>query len=295
MTKNRHSSSSAIQPVPPQIQTTSISVAGMSVGYFAVGSGEPILFLHSTGSSSRQWYPFAEMLRGRFQAVAPDLCGYGGTSRWPGTERFGLANEVALVTALIDRLGKPMHLVGHSYGGAVALQIARRCPECLSSLTLIEPAAFHLLIDGDNADELAFDEIMDIAATIARAVNCGDYVKAMRRFVDYWSGEGSWAALSSRQRAALAASINKLTLEAWATLNEPTRLEDFVEIELPTLVLCGGRSPLPARRICSHLGRTLPKAELRTIDGAGHMMPTTHVAEVCSLMAAHIEGCRVAA
>jgi pimeloyl-ACP methyl ester carboxylesterase len=295
MTKNRNSSSSAIQPVPPQIQTTSIGVAGMTVEYFAVGSGEPILFLHCSGGSSRQWHPFAEGLRGHFQVIAADLCGYGGTSHWPGSERFSLANEVALMTALIDRLGKPMHLVGHSYGGAVALQIARRCPECLSSLTLIEPAAFHLLIDGDNADELAFDEIMDIAATIARAVNCGDYVKAMRRFVDYWSGEGSWAALSSRQRAALAASINKLTLEAWATLNEPTRLEDFVEIELPTLVLCGGRSPLPARRICSHLGRTLPKAELRTIDGAGHMMPTTHVAEVCSLMAAHIEGCRVAA
>ena len=173
MTKNPNGSSSAIQPGLPQIPTTSISAAGMTVEYFAVGSGEPILFLHCTGGSSRQWHPFAEGLRGHFQVIAPDLCGYGGTSRWPGSERFGLANEVALVTALIDRLGKPMHLVGHSYGGAVALQIARRSPECLSSLTLIEPAAFHLLIDGDNADELAFDEIMDIAATIARAVNCG--------------------------------------------------------------------------------------------------------------------------
>jgi pimeloyl-ACP methyl ester carboxylesterase len=295
MTKNPNGSSSAIQPGLPQIPTTSISAAGMTVEYFAVGSGEPILFLHCTGGSSRQWHPFAAGLRGHFQIIAPDLCGYGGTSHWPGSERFSLANEVALVTALIDRFGGPMHVVGHSYGGAVALQIARRCPECLNSLTLIEPAAFHLLIDGDRADELAFDEIMDIAATIARAVNCGDYFKAMRRFVDYWSGEGTWAALSSQQRAALAASIEKVTLEFWATLNEPTRLEDFAEIELPTLVLCGGRSPLPARRICSHLARTLPKAELRTIDGAGHMMPTTHVAEVHSLVIAHIEGCCVTA
>jgi pimeloyl-ACP methyl ester carboxylesterase len=295
MTKNPNGSSSAIQRGLPQIPTTSISAAGMTVEYFAVGSGEPILFLHCTGGSSRQWHPFAAGLRGHFQVIAPDLCGYGGTSRWPGSERFSLANEVALVTALIDRFGGPMHVVGHSYGGAVALQIARRCPECLNSLTLIEPAAFHLLIDGDRADELAFDEIMDIAATIARAVNCGDYFKAMRRFVDYWSGEGTWAALSSQQRAALAASIEKVTLEFWATLNEPTRLEDFAEIELPTLVLCGGRSPLPARRICSHLARTLPKAELRTIDGAGHMMPTTHVAEVHSLVIAHIEGCCVTA
>ena len=288
-------SPSLAQPVPLQIQTTNISVAGMNVEYFAVGSGEPILFLHCTGSSSRQWYPFAEMLRGRFQVIAPDLCGYGKTSRWPGSGRFCLANEVALITALIDRFGRPMHVVGHSYGGAVALQIARRCPECVSSLTLIEPAAFHLLIDGDRADELAFDEIMDIAATIARAVNCGDYFKAMRRFVDYWSGEGTWAALPSQQRAALAASIEKVTLEFWATLNEPTRLEDIFEMETPILVLCGGRSPAPSRRICNHLVRTMPKAALRTIDGAGHMMPTTHVAEVHSLVIAHIEGCCVAA
>jgi pimeloyl-ACP methyl ester carboxylesterase len=295
MTMSPNISPSAAHPLPLQIPMTSISAAGMTVEYFVVGSGEPILFLHCTGGSSRQWHPFAEMLRGRFQVIAPDLCGYGGTSRWPGSERFGLANEVALVTALIDRFGKPMHLVGHSYGGAVALQIARRCPECLSSLTLVEPAAFHLLIDGDGADDLAFDEIMDIATTIARAINSGDYLKAMRRFVDYWSGEGTWAALSSQQRAALAACINKVTLEFWATLNEPTRLDDFAEIELPTLVLCGGRSPLPARRICSHLARTLPKAELRTIDGAGHMMPTTHVAEVRALVIAHIEGCCVTA
>jgi pimeloyl-ACP methyl ester carboxylesterase len=280
--------------IRPDMATRRISAAGGSVGYFAVGDGEPILLLHCTGSSSRQWYALAEALQTRFQVIAPDLCGYGQTSHWPGTGRFSLAKEVALVTALIDHFGKPMHVVGHSYGGAVALQIARRCPECLTSLTLIEPAAFHLLLDGDDDDELAFEEIMSIGASIARAVGCGDYLKAMRQFLDYWC-EGSWAALPSPQRAALAACIGKVTLDFWATLNEPTRLEDFTGIDIPTLVLSGACSPRPARRICAHLARTLPRAEFWTIEDAGHMLPTTHLADLASMLAAHVARCHLAA
>jgi pimeloyl-ACP methyl ester carboxylesterase len=266
-----------------------VSAGDMTVAYFSVGSGEPVVLLHCTGGSNKQWLPLAEILRTRFEVIAPDLCGYGETSHWPGAGPFSLLSEVALVTALIDRAGKPVHLVGHSYGGAVALQVARRSPECLTSLTLIEPAAFHLLLDGDHADDRACEEIMDVGAAIARAVNCGDYLKAVRRFVDYWSGEGAWAALPPVRRAALAARIRKITLDFWATFNEPTRLEDFAGLSIPALVLCGECSPLPTRLICSHLARTLPHAELCSISGAGHMLPVTHAADVHPLIMAHIE------
>lgn len=265
----------------------SIDVGDINLKYFVVGDGEPIVLLHCTGGSSKQWTELAESLRASFRVIVPDLCGYGGTTHWPGAGTFNLAVEADLVAALIDKFEKPAHIVGHSFGGAVALQLALRHPQLVRTLTLIEPAVFHLLRGGDEVDDRALRQISEVGTTIVNAVNCGDYVGAMRRFVDYWSGEGAWDALPNPQRVALATRINKVTLDFWATLNEPTRLSDLADLRMPALVIFGGRSPLPTRRICFHLARKLRDVRLRTIADAGHMLPMTHFAEICQLVATH--------
>jgi pimeloyl-ACP methyl ester carboxylesterase len=264
-----------------------IDAGGISVKYFAAGIGEPVVLLHCTGSSGRQWAEVVEALRSDFRVIAPDLCGYGGTTHWPGNGTFNLAVEADLIAALLDLLGKPAHVVGHSYGGAVALQFASRHPRYLKTLTLIEPASFHLLRDGDDIDERAFRQISEVGATVANAVNCGDYQGGMRRFVDYWGGEGVWDALPASQRLALAARISKVSLDFWGTLNDPMRQADLESLEMPTLVVSGGQSPLPTRRICFHLSRMIPDVTVRTVANAGHMLPITHVSEVLPLIADH--------
>jgi pimeloyl-ACP methyl ester carboxylesterase len=265
----------------------SLDVGDVNLKYFVVGSGEPIVLLHCTGGSGRQWAELAELLRTDFQVIAPDLCGYGGTTHWPGVGPFNLAVEADLVCALIDAFKRPVHLVGHSFGGAVALKLALRYPEHLKSLTVIEPASFHLLRHGDDMDDLAFRQISEVAAIIANAVNCGDYVGAMRRFVDFWNGQGAWNALPNPQRIALATRINKVTLDFWATLNDSIRRGDLFNMAVPTLVIFGERSPLPTRRICFHLARVLPNVRQRAIADAGHMLPMTHFKAICELVAAH--------
>ena len=146
-----------------------------------------------------------------------------------------------------------------------------------------------MLRNGDDEDERALRQISEIATTIASAVNCGDYVEAMCRFVDYWGGNGSWDALPNSQKTALATRISKVTLDFWATLNDPTRLDDLVDLSVPTLIVSGGRSPFPTRRICFHLARTLPDVKLRMIDEAGHMLPLTHVRDIAPLIRFHCD------
>jgi pimeloyl-ACP methyl ester carboxylesterase len=109
----------------------------------------------------------------------------------------------------------------------------------------------------------------------------------MRRFVDYWGGEGAWDALPASQRLALAARINKVTLDFWGTLNDPMRQADLASLEMPTLVVSGGQSPLPTRRICFHLARLIPDVTARTVANAGHMLPVTHFSEILPLIADH--------
>jgi len=78
-----------------------------------------------------------------------------------------------------------------------------------------------------------------------------------------------------------------VTLDFWATLNDPTRLSDLADLPVPAMVIFGGRSPLPTRRICFHLARKLPNVRLRTIADAGHMLPMTHLKDICELVSMH--------
>ncbi|HTT38891.1 MAG TPA: alpha/beta hydrolase [Burkholderiales bacterium] len=263
-----------------------LQVGGSRVEYLELGNGEPVVLLHSSGSSSAQWHTLAEQLSERYQAIVPDLYGYGGTGNWPGGRPFHLDCEAEIVLALLAHVNEPVHLVGHSYGGAIALHLAGSCLDLVRSLTLIEPAAFHLLRGMDSA---ALAEITGIGNAVRRAVVRGEYVSGFERFADYWSAPAAYADVPAYKRYAMAAHLPKIALEFHATLNEPTRLEDFRWITAPTLLLCGTTSPSPARRVCDLLARILPHARVKCITGAGHMAPVTHRDEVNAIVMAHVD------
>jgi pimeloyl-ACP methyl ester carboxylesterase len=250
---------------------------------------EPIVVLHCSGSSGAQWRALSARLATGYRVLAPDLIGYGEAAPWSGDGKFSLAREAAPIRSVLGRLNEPAHLVGHSYGGAVALHVARTRPELVRSLTLVEPSAFHLLRNGDASDLTALREITDVAADASGALAVGDYSGGFGRFVDYWSGPGSWAQMPPQKRAAFAPQLAKVVLDFHALLSEPAELEDVCDIELPTLLLQGGCTRLPSRCVCARLRMALPEALFRVIQGAGHMSPVTHREQVNALIAAHIE------
>ena len=266
-----------------------INVNGSTVEYAECGRGQPVVLLHSTGASSGQWRALTDRLSARFHVFAPDLYGYGATGPWPGHGAFSLADEAALVHMLLDCFEEPAHLVGHSYGGAVALHVARARGEELRSLTLIEPVAFHLLRGGDETDTTALCEITEIAEMVTRSLGRGNYVEGFGRFVDYWSGPGTWTGIPLSKRTGMAASLAKVALDFHATITDAAHLIDFGRIAVPTLLMQGSQTALPTRRICHRLAGVLPGASTRTIRGAGHMSPLTHRDEVNDLIVAHLD------
>lgn len=247
----------------------------------------PVILLHCSGSSGAQWRALTVRLdQGR--SIAPDLVGYGSAAAWAGG-KFSLACEAAPIRSLLGRLDEPVHLVGHSYGGAVALHLARTRPERVCSLTLVEPSAFHLLRDGDPADAAALGEITAVADDARAALLAGDLSGGFGRFVDYWSGPGSWAAMLPEKRATFAPQLAKVALDFDALLGDPAGLDDVCDLGLPTLLVRGGATRLPSRRVCERLRRAMPEARFEIVPGAGHMLPITHREPVNALIAAHIE------
>src|SRR5882672_5562767 len=267
-----------------------IEVNGARVAYAAAGSGETVLLLHSSASSSTQWRPLSESLQARWRVLAPDLHGYGQTDPRRGPGSPGLADEIALTDAVLAESAEPIHLVGHSYGGAVALRFAAERPERLGSLTLIEPVAFHLLCGAPEgtAEHGLFREVAALAADVTESATEGDGRRGMARFVDYWNGAGTWMRMRPDAQAALARQAPRVALDFRAAMTDPTRLRALRGIAVPTLILCGTASPRPTRRIATLVAQILPKARLKTIEGAGHMLPLTHHEAVNAAIAQHL-------
>jgi pimeloyl-ACP methyl ester carboxylesterase len=268
----------------------SIKVDGARVACAESGSGATVLLLHSSASSGAQWRSLTETLRAGCRVLAPDLYGYGETDPWSGHRPLALADEAALAAAVLGPGCGPIHLVGHSYGGAVALRFALAWPGRLRSLTLIEPVAFHLLCDeaADAADRALFRQVRALAAVVSAAAARGDERGAMAQFVDYWNGNGTWSRTKPEAQAALARRAPKVALDFLATMSEPTPRAAYRQVAVPTLVLRGTRSPRPTRRIAELVAKALPVARLETIDGAGHMIPLTHPESVNAAVAAHL-------
>ena len=258
--------------------------------------GDPVVALHCSGAGAGQWRALGDALGARHQLFTPEHYGSETAGAWGGMHAFRLADEAARTIDFIDNCQGQVHLVGHSYGGGVALHAALARKDRIASLTLYEPSAFHLLkqLDAPVA-AAAFLEIAALARTTADAVSIGDLKHAAMNFVDYWGGPGAWQALRPAVQAALMRWVPKASLDFYALMQEPTPLAAYANLAMPILILRGEYAPKPARLIAEALATRLAQARCGVVDGAGHMGPLTRASFVAGLMAAHIAAAEAAA
>jgi len=247
-----------------------------------------VIALHCSGAGAGQWRQLGEMLGTKYTLIAPEHFGCDSTGPWAGHHAFSLADEAVRTIEQIDRSERKVHLVGHSYGGGVALHVALARPDRIASLSLYEPSAFHLLRAMGPACSEAFAEVQSITATTAQGVITGDYSGAAAAFVDYWSGQGTWASLRPAVQMALTRWIVKVPLDFRALIEEPTSLSAYAGLDFPALVMRGEHAPRPTRQIAEMLPDLLPDTRLTVIAGAGHMGPLTHAQAVNAAIAQHI-------
>jgi pimeloyl-ACP methyl ester carboxylesterase len=246
-----------------------------------------VIALDCSGASAAQWCHLGEVLGPRYEVLAPEPYACESSGPWGGEHAFTLADEATRTIALIDRVEGKVHLVGHSYGGGVALHVALARPERIACMALYEASAFNLLRQIGEAGAEAFGEIAGVAGRVCHGVVTGDYHGAMAAFVDYWNGAGAWAQLRPTVRASLMRWAPKAPLDFRALIDEPTPASADRALRFPVLILRGEHAPTPTRVIAEGLSRLLPASRLAVVDGAGHMGPLTHAAQVSAFIAKH--------
>jgi len=247
-----------------------------------------VIALRCSGAGASEWRALAEALAGQHDIEAPEHFGCESTGTWPGEHAFTLADEAAKAVALIDASAGKLHLVGHSYGGGVALHAALVRPDRIASIALYEPSVFHLLRQMGAPGALALAEIGRVADGVCRGVLSGDYRGAAAGFVDYWNGPGAWEAMCPAAQNALIRWVPKGPLEFSALIENATPASAYRALNAPVLMLRGEHAPMPSRPIAQWLAQLLPTARLTVVDGAAHMGPLTHAGEVAALIRRHI-------
>jgi pimeloyl-ACP methyl ester carboxylesterase len=116
-------------------------INGIELGYEVVGSGEPMLFIHGAHLADALQPLTREPALERFQRIRYHRRGLGGSTRPVETEPTSVAVQAQDAVGMLDHLGvERAHVVGHSWGGAIALELAAQHPTRAASLVLLEPA-----------------------------------------------------------------------------------------------------------------------------------------------------------
>jgi pimeloyl-ACP methyl ester carboxylesterase/glutathione S-transferase len=252
------------------------------------GAGPGVVCLHSNASSSGQWRGLMERLAPKFRVLAPDSYGAGKGPAWPAGRRVTLRDEVALVEPVLARAGETFALVGHSYGGAVALIAAISRPQRVRALALYEPTLF-ALVDAAARPPNDADGIRNTVADAGAALDAGNPEAAAERFIDFWMGKGAWARTPEARREPIVASVANVRGWKDALFDEPTPLSAFAALDLPVLYMAGKDSPASSLAVARLLTKTLPRVEVVEFEGLGHMGPVTHPDVVNEAIARFLE------
>ena len=231
-----------------------IDIAGISLETFVAGDGPPVLFLHG-GDYVAQNRPFLDRLARRHRVVAPRQPGFGTSPRPPW---FRSVHDIAyLYLDLLERLAFDRALVvGSSFGGWVALEMAVRSTARIGKLALIDTLGvkFSGREERDIADIYAMPADEVVRATFADPAAVPDY-----------------AAISDAEAEAIAHDREAAVLYGWRPyMHDPALAHWLHRVRVPTLVVWGEKDGIAAPSYGAHLTQRLQNATFAPIAKAGH-------------------------
>ena len=263
-------------------------IDSVELEYNVRGSGEPVVLVHA-GIFADWFKPLVAepALASRYQVVSYHRVGYAGSSRVAGP--VSIAEQAAHLRGLIRHLGiERAHLVGHSSGGNIALQLALDAPQLAHSVVLMEPAL--------PVTTLGQERMLSMRAAMApvfEAYRVGDKARAVDGFMRGVSGPGYRVVLDrvlpgAFEQAVLDADTffgqELPSLQQWSL-----RREDAARIAQPVLSLVGAKSqklsPIWTERHQMVLA-WVPKAEGLVLPDATHLLHVEHPRAVAEALAA---------
>ena len=251
-----------------------VVIHGHDVGYRRGGEGETVLLLHGLAGSSLTWRAVIPALSRDFDVIAPDLLGHGESAKPMGDYSLG-----AFASGLRDFLAAldvpTATIVGQSFGGGVAMQLAYQHPELCDRLVLVSsgglgrevswllrlltlPGAEHLM-------PLIFPRLVaNRGGDVGRLL--GQVGVRAPNLAEMWRAYASLAGAENRK--AFVRTIRGVIEPGGQTVSALDRL--YLASHLPTLIVWGDRDPIIPVRHAHTAHEAIPGSRLAILEGVGH-------------------------
>ncbi|WP_327654041.1 alpha/beta fold hydrolase [Streptomyces sp. NBC_00483] len=251
------------------------SMDGTAIAYRQFGSGPPVVMVHCSGGGLHSWEPVAELLADRYEVWTPVRRGYAPSG--PGRSPKSFADEVADLDALISKIGRPVHVVGMSYGANVALHAAvAGLP--VRSLVLWEPPLFavgdelapvleefqELTAKGEQrrADRLLAEKVARIPAALLDMMDAGD------------SDDTEPGTERDTERDAEPDEAPGWCRDLESLIADSADVERWSDVTVPTLLMRGADTWHPMPETLDRLATALPQVTYTTLPGQMHFAPS---------------------
>lgn len=297
-----------LPPFPAPLQIADLGVAGR-IGFLEAGAGPrpPLLLVHGSLCDYRYWHSQVGALAARQRVIAVSLPFYFPVAQQPEATPFSVdAHADALHALIVARGWTNATLVGHSRGGSVCFQFAKRYPTALAALVLADPGGqiVDQRLDGSGFDadasgvapgaalpggRGAMYDSADPRMVATRLIERGQVDAGLELFVDTVSRPGFWRRSGAAFQAM--ARDNAQTLSAQIRDALPTYTREAAQrIAVPTLLINGEKSPAVFLSAGAALERWLPDVRRVAMKGASHGMNLSHAGEFNRLVQGFVDG-----
>ena len=253
-----------------QTQVRRISVNDTELAYVELGGGDSLVFVHGGFSDYRSWESQVQFFSQKYRAISYSMRYHYPNKRGTDGTDYTIPVHTKDIVALIELLGaSPAHIIGSSYGGRIALHLARDRPDLVRTLVLAEPGLGAWLQQRDDGPPVLADLMNNYFDPGTKAIDAGDLELGTRLFVTGVSGPGWFERLP---REVLSRYKQNIRVQAFHGSPAPFTREEAEKISAPVLLLTGESTKGLFRIVVEELMKHLPRAERAEIPNSSHLM-----------------------
>ncbi len=250
------------------------------------GDGPAILFVPGSYSTSMSWNGMQKKLPQHYRFVGTSLCGYGGTEETRTIEDLDMEHQVRVIEAVARKIGGPVHMVGHSFGGAVALAAALAGAVEVISITTFEANPLKILCERGHAQ--MFEATQRVSTNFETAHHAGER-DAAGRIIDFWGGKHSFRSMPDAVQNYCRATAYTNVLDWRTAFGFEAAMADYAQLTVPVLLVRGALANPVMVEITDALKDCLQDSRSAVVDGASHFLNTSHAEDCSRLLADFLE------
>lgn len=250
-----------------------------------IGTGPSLLFLPGSYSTSAAWNGVQKFLQGQCRLISTSLPGYGRSREVRNNTVSDMVQMTDFAKRIVDHIGEPVHLVGHSYGGLVAF--ASTLGKMVKPLSMITFEANPVFSRPEGREFPWLQDILDTNQRFEEAFAKGNQ-DAAAIIIDFWGHSGFFQAMPEQVREYCRKTTSTNILDWRSAAGFTPLMSDYAAIDIPCTVVRGEQANPAITGLTEALSAVLPNSTECVVKGAGHFLISTHAKDCATIIDTHM-------